>query len=220
MEEAEIQPDVNSGSDGNDGGLYQQGQFPSVINTDDLVFELGKEMVDKLNKEKLLNNLLKKSKASEEEAINAKKESEEMSKKIEPLFKKIEELQSSNKTYEEKNRNMGNDLSKVRQELKISDEKLNQQITANTELTKQESIEKKNADDLSEHKKEIEQKNKELEELRAMNADLSAKNDALSEEMSLIEKELESSKTPAEENTKTKKSTTKKKAKEASTVKE
>jgi len=35
--------------------LYQQGRFPSVVDTDDLVFELGKQVVDRINKEKLLS---------------------------------------------------------------------------------------------------------------------------------------------------------------------
>ena len=85
---------------------YQQGQFPSVITTDDLVFELGKDIIDKLNKEKLLNSLLKKSKALEEQL-----------EQLKAIPQKLEQLQESNKLYEKKNRELGDELIKIRHEL-------------------------------------------------------------------------------------------------------
>ena len=126
MEDAKIQSNVNSEG----GSLYQQGRFPSVITTDDLIFELGKETVDKINKEKLLNSLLKKSKAAEEQLEQFK-----------AIPQKLKDLQLSNKLYEEKNRSLGDELTKVRQEL--------------MDITKQLT-------ELNKEKEELEQKNKEL----------------------------------------------------------
>ena len=119
MEDATIQSTTN---ESNESNLYQQGQFPSVITTDDLVFELGKNTVDKLNKEKLLTSLLNKTKIVENKVIQLGEEN------ISALTK-MESFSSSNKLYEENNRKLGDELSKVRKIL-VDKEKENNQLNA------------------------------------------------------------------------------------------
>jgi len=41
-------------------------QYPSILSTDDLIFELGKITVDRLNKELILNKVIEKNKELEE----------------------------------------------------------------------------------------------------------------------------------------------------------
>ena len=85
-------------------------RFPSVVTTDDLVFELGKNVVDKLNKEKLLEGLLKKKQGAENQIVDTEK--------IKANCKKqVSVLEDSNRRYEENNRNLGDELVMVRQDL-------------------------------------------------------------------------------------------------------
>lgn len=139
MEEAKIQTDLTDSNE--TGALYQQGRFPSVITTDDLVFELGKEAVDRINKEKLLNNLLKKSKAAEEQAIKSQKNEAAILKKFEPL-------EASNKLYEADNRKLSDELAKVRQELDT--------------LIKQKALDKKAVEDFEKSIKKLTTENTKL----------------------------------------------------------
>lgn len=101
MEDAHIQQE---------SGLYQQGQFPSVVTTDDLVLEMGKMVVDKLNKEKLLLSLLAKTKAMKGDIVHAQAQAAQE-------HKHAEVLRLSNVAYEESNRKLGDELASVRQKL-------------------------------------------------------------------------------------------------------
>lgn len=74
-------------------------RFPSVVDTDDLVFELGKQAVKRMNLEKLLNGLLKKVKTLEEAEA------------------KLAPLKESNNLYQETNRKLDAELVKIRQEV-------------------------------------------------------------------------------------------------------
>jgi hypothetical protein len=96
-------------------------RFPSVVDTDDLIFELGKKDVKALNLEKLLNSLIKKTEIASQTAVDLSKN------KIETA-KKMSSLQESNRLYEENNRKFDGELVKVRQELF-------DQIVINTQLT-------------------------------------------------------------------------------------
>ena len=65
MDAASITPEQPTIEQNKEEPLYQQGRYPSIVDTDDLVFELGKQTVDVINKEKLLGAVLKKSKMLE-----------------------------------------------------------------------------------------------------------------------------------------------------------
>lgn len=86
------------------------GRFPSVVTTDDLVYELGKQVVDKLNKEKLLEGLLKKKYEAESQIIGAEKTKSDSKKQVSAL-------EESNRKYEENNRALDQELVRMRQEL-------------------------------------------------------------------------------------------------------
>jgi hypothetical protein len=62
--------------------MYQQGKYPSVVTTDDLVFELGKQLVGGLNKEKLLDVLLEKNKKIESTLVETNKAKSDVEKKV------------------------------------------------------------------------------------------------------------------------------------------
>jgi len=87
--------------------LYQQGRFPSVVDTDDLVFELGKQVVDKINKEKLLDSLVKKIQPLEEKLLAS--ESAKMG-----LANKIEEFKTSNNLYVQNNEKLNVEITRLR----------------------------------------------------------------------------------------------------------
>jgi hypothetical protein len=82
--------------------MYQQGKYPSVITTDDLVFELGKQLVGGLNKERLLDTLLEKNKKTEKALIEA-------NKTVLGAEKKIADLKISNEQYVKNNQEIGKD---------------------------------------------------------------------------------------------------------------
>jgi len=114
MEDATITQETTS-------EMYQQGRYPSVVDTDDLVFEIGKMWIWNLNKEKLLDTLLQKSKMLETLAIEAKKEVLESEKKIE-TFKK------SNQQYIINNQKLDTELVKIRTEIKNSTQQFNLEL--------------------------------------------------------------------------------------------
>lgn len=87
-----------------------QGRFPSVVTTDDLVFELGKQIVDKLNKEKLLEGLLKKKQQAESQIVDIEKIKTDAKKQIAGF-------QESNRLYEENNRKLDSEIVKLRKEI-------------------------------------------------------------------------------------------------------
>lgn len=90
--------------------LYQQGKYPSIIDTDDLVFEMGRQMIGNLNKEKLLDSLLKKSTAIEKEMVKARKEKLEAENKV-------KEFEISNKNYVINNKKLDGEIVKLRLEV-------------------------------------------------------------------------------------------------------
>lgn len=69
----------------------QQGKVPSLVTTDDLVLELGKQLVDKINKEKFIDQILRRIKELEAQ-INSIQMSTE---------KRVSTLESSIKQYKE-----------------------------------------------------------------------------------------------------------------------
>lgn len=125
-------------------------RFPSVVTTDDLIFELGKKDVDRLNKEKLLEGILKKSQKAESQMVNAnqiKVDSE----------KQVASLESSNKLFEENNSELSNELTRVRQELAG-------EITKNTQLVS--SFNKEKAQLTEQYEGKLEELALELEEAK------------------------------------------------------
>lgn len=79
--------------------MYQQGKYPSIVDTDDLVFELGKQAVNNINHEKLITQLIDKARKNEFE------------------FSKINSIQESNKIYEQNNKELNDEIIKLRREI-------------------------------------------------------------------------------------------------------
>ena len=131
--------------------LYQQGRFPSVVDTDDLVFELGKQAVDRINKEKLLDNLLKKLQLLEKESLA----SESIKK---GLTDKIEEYKASNNLYVQNNEKLSAEITRQKNEIERVVAESNRQIkvlrseidTKTVELTEVKEMVKSQAAKLKE----------------------------------------------------------------------
>ena len=110
-------------------GLYQQGRFPSVVDTDDLVFELGKQIVDRINKEKLLDSLLKKIQGLEEGFLTS--ESTKVS-----LSDKAESFRKSNELYVQNNERLSAEVTRLRGENETLQLELNSKVVELTNLRK------------------------------------------------------------------------------------
>ncbi len=91
--------------------LYQHGRYPSVVDTDDLVMELGKQVVGNINNEKIIEQLITKAKQAETNANDAH------DKQVfeENKHKSIEE---SNKLYEKNNKELSDEIVKLRGEIR------------------------------------------------------------------------------------------------------
>ena len=109
--------------------LCQQGRFPSVVDTDDLVFELGKQIVDRINKEKLLDSLLKKIQGLEEGFLTS--ESTKVS-----LSDKAESFRKSNELYVQNNEKLSAEVTRLRGENETLQLELNSKAVELTNLRK------------------------------------------------------------------------------------
>ena len=91
--------------------MYQHGRYPSVVDTDDLVMELGKQVVGNINNEKIIEQLITKSKQAEANANDAH------DKQVfeENKHKSIEE---SNKLYEKNNKELSDEIVNLRSEIR------------------------------------------------------------------------------------------------------
>ena len=98
----------NATIDGQQEPLIKE-RFPSVVDTDDMIFEMGKQKVKVLNLEKLLNKLLEKTKVTEQIA-------QDFSKAKTDSTEKLSVLQDSNKRYEENNRKLDAEIVRLRNE--------------------------------------------------------------------------------------------------------
>ncbi len=91
--------------------MYQHGRYPSVVDTDDLVMELGKLTVGNINNEKIIEQLITKSKQAEADtsaAYNGKVFAE----------KKHKSIEESNKLYEKNNKELSDEIVKLRGEIR------------------------------------------------------------------------------------------------------
>lgn len=104
MEDAKITNDQSHDQ------MYQQGQYPSIVDTDDLVFELGKQVVNSINNEKIIKQLIEKAKQ-----VETDKASEHEQK----IFNenKLESLLESNKLYGKNNKDLSDEIVKLRNEI-------------------------------------------------------------------------------------------------------
>lgn len=93
-------------------------RFPSVVDTDDLVFEMGKLQVKNLNFEKLLNSLVEKNKGQ----INT---IDVLSKEKAVALAQSHEFKESNKLYENNNRELGDVVVSLRDEISSLKDSLN-----------------------------------------------------------------------------------------------
>lgn len=91
-------------------GMYQQGAYPSVVDTDDMVFEMGKQIVNHLNHEKLIGQLLKQVEALKKENQQLIATRLEIESKTAAIKQKMTDLEKSNKLYEENNRNLSSEI--------------------------------------------------------------------------------------------------------------
>lgn len=94
----------------NEESLYQQGRFPSIIDTDDMVFEMGKQVLNSLNLEKLIDNINKTNKTLQQENF-------ELKNRYVILEPKVKQLEESNKLYEINNTNLSNKIISLNDEI-------------------------------------------------------------------------------------------------------
>jgi len=98
-----------------DATITQKGEplvkerFPSVVDTDDLIFELGKQTVKAVNYEKLLNSMIQKT-----QALSAA--TSEVAQTKSNMEAEKQELQKSNVLYQENNRKLDAALVQIRNE--------------------------------------------------------------------------------------------------------
>ena len=103
-------------------GMYQSGKYPSVIDTDDLVLEMGLQLVGNVNKSKLLDNMLIQFNAMKkalDEALKARQIAEE----------KVAPLMLSNKQYVQNNQKLDAELVRLRGELETTKKNYEEKIT-------------------------------------------------------------------------------------------
>lgn len=93
--------------------LYQRGKYPSIVDTDDLVFEMGIQLVGNLNKEKLLDKVVGKARETEAALVIAEKAKKVAEDKVAPL-------KLSNEQYIQNNQKLDAELVKVRKELETT----------------------------------------------------------------------------------------------------
>jgi len=129
MEDAKITQDQTSQEP-----LYQQGRYPSIIDTDDLVFELGKQTVNHLNHEKLIGKMIKQIESLQRENLQLRSTKTET---VPHSESKIKQLEESNKLYEENNRKLGNEIVKLRNQITQNDTEV---VTIKNQITQKEIL--------------------------------------------------------------------------------
>jgi hypothetical protein len=92
-------------------------RFPTIIDSDDITFNIGKLTLAKINGEKILDNLLKKN-----QEIN--KVLNDLNIKSKSLEERNFDLDKSNKLYQEHNKKLDNELTNTRNELNLKTEQL------------------------------------------------------------------------------------------------
>jgi len=96
-------------------------RFPNVIDTDDVTFELGKMVLDRINKEKLLNSIVKKQQEDSNELLQLRMDVSELQNKVAPLQKSNDSYQKTNKELDlelVRLRNLLSDKDKDKKEIK------------------------------------------------------------------------------------------------------
>ena len=146
--------------------LYQQGRYPSIIDTDDLVFEMGKQVVNHINHEKLIGRIITQTDTLQKENLQLKSIQMDLDKRVAPFELKAEQLEQSNKLYEMNNRKLDEEIVRLREQITKFNSQLDykdaliEQINTNhqTEITAKEEVYNIAVDKLKkEHKEEIEQ---------------------------------------------------------------
>jgi prefoldin subunit 5 len=118
MEDAKITPETKQEP------LYPQERYPSVVDTDDLTFELGRSTIARLNYEKLIANLLKRAKDAEASIMQARS-----------LLAAAEQSKASNKLYEENNRKLDAEIVALRRKIEtITAERKSREDTLNMSI--------------------------------------------------------------------------------------
>jgi len=129
MEDAKITQDQTTQEP-----LYQQGRYPSIVDTDDLVFELGKQTVNHLNHEKLIGKMIKQIESLQRENLQLKSTKTQT---VSFSESKIKQLEESNKLYEENNRKLGNEIVKLRNQITQNDTEV---VTIKNQITQKEIL--------------------------------------------------------------------------------
>ncbi len=138
MEDATITTDKSNEQ------MYQRGRYPSVVDTDDLVMELGKQVVGNINNEKIIEQLINKSKQAEANANDAH------DKQIfeENKHKSIDE---SNKLYEKNNKELSDEIVKLRGEIRtLKSEHVNKTIEFERQISTMKTDSKEEENTLKE----------------------------------------------------------------------
>jgi hypothetical protein len=108
--------------------LYQKGRFPSIIDTDDLVFEMGKQAVQILNSEKLLDRSIKQIGTIKQ--VNAQLNAANMD-----LKQKAVALDESNRLYQKNNQILDAELVSIRSNVReLAKEMAQQEVAHETAL--------------------------------------------------------------------------------------
>ena len=141
--------------------LYQRGKYPSVIDTDDLVFEMGVQLVGNLNKEKLLDKVVGRSRELEAALMSVEKAQKIAEEKVAPL-------KLSNEQYILNNQKLDAELVKLRKELEET-RKIHMKKTADIKTQHREEVSaltiQYNSDTLA-LEKAVATKETEIEELK------------------------------------------------------
>jgi len=85
-------------------------RFPSIVDTDDLIFELGNQTVKRINYEKLLNSMVQKT-----QALSAA--TSEVAQTKSNVEAEKQELQKSNALYQENNRKLDAEIVRLGEEI-------------------------------------------------------------------------------------------------------
>jgi chromosome segregation ATPase len=111
----------------NEQPLYPSGKYPSVVDTDDMVFEMGLQVVNRLNNEKLIKQALMQLETQKQFTA---KQIEEYNKVISLKLdadnrlaagnSRVLEFEQSNKLYEKTNRDLGDEIHKLRNQIQVT----------------------------------------------------------------------------------------------------
>lgn len=103
-------------------------KIPSVLTTDDLVFEIGKYVIKCANAEKAVEKILEREKTFRKEAMEKITALQKQIQEKDEFVKKAEEIRKSNQAYQEKNQALDKALVEARIEVSELKKKLKEKL--------------------------------------------------------------------------------------------